>query len=252
MRTRLLLLCLAVLGASTTAFAQEDYHVELGATWWKPASPEIVASSGQLSTSVDFINQFAVADKRFTSYKLTLKAGRKHKLRFGQTPIEYSGSATLTQRITFRGQTFNVGVPTTASVKWTLQQFGYEYDPIATAAGYVGVFADVKYNKLDASLATAARTESFAQNVPIPTLGGTARAYVSRNASVTAEFTAFKWNRSNINGKVYDFDIYGTAHLGRNLGAQVGYRRLTADFTVDNDAGNMKLKGPYFGGVLRF
>ena len=42
------------------------------------------------------------------------------------------------------------------------------------------------------------------------------------------------------------------AHLGRNLGAQVGYRRLTADFTVDNDAGNMKLKGPYFGGVLRF
>ena len=88
-----------------------------------------------------------------------------------------------------------------------------------------------------ASLATAARTESFVQNVPIPTLGGTARAYVSKNASVTAEFTAFKWNRSNINGKVYDFDIYATAHLGRNLGAQVGYRRLTADFTVDDDAG---------------
>ena len=252
MRTRLFLLCVAALGVATTAFAQEDYHVEVGATWCKPASPEIIASSGQLSTSVDFINQFGVADERFRGFKVTLKPGRKHKLRYSQTPIEYTGSATLTQRITFRGQTFNVGVPTNASVKWTLQQFGYEWDPISTPVGYVGIFADVKYNKLDASLANAVRTESFTQNVPIPTIGGTARAYASKNASVTMEFTAFKWNNSSIDGKVYDFDIYGTAHLGRNLGAQFGYRRLSADFAVDNDSGNLKLKGPYFGGVLRF
>ena len=81
MRTRLFLLCVAALGVATTAFAQEDYHVEVGATWWKPASPEIIASSGQLSTSVDFINQFGVADERFRGFKVTLKPGRKHKLR---------------------------------------------------------------------------------------------------------------------------------------------------------------------------
>ena len=61
-----------------------------------------------------------------------------------------------------------------------------------------------------------------------------------------------KVNHDTFDAKFYDFDLYGTANFGRNVGAQFGYRSVTVDYTVDNDAGNMKLKGPYVGGIVRF
>jgi hypothetical protein len=52
--------------------------------------------------------------------------------------------------------------------------------------------------------------------------------------------------------KMFDFDIYATVNLGRNVGIQGGYRSVTADYTVDDDAGDLEMKGPYFGGLVRF
>ncbi len=37
-----------------------------------------------------------------------------------------------------------------------------------------------------------------------------------------------------------------------NFGAQFGYRSLDLLIRVDNDEGDMKMKGFYFGGVARF
>jgi hypothetical protein len=73
--------------------------------------------------------------------------------------------------------------------------------------------------------------------------------------SITGEFTGFKVPDSlsdEFEAKLYDFDIYATVSFGRTLGVQAGYRSLTAEYLVDDDAGELKLKGPYFGGVLRF
>ena len=53
-------------------------------------------------------------------------------------------------------------------------------------------------------------------------------------------------------GLFYDFDLYGTANFGRNVGAQIGYRSVTVDYAVDQDTGDLKMKGPYVGGVVRF
>jgi hypothetical protein len=36
------------------------------------------------------------------------------------------------------------------------------------------------------------------------------------------------------------------------VGAQIGYRSVTVDYVVDDDTGNLKMKGPYFGGLIRF
>ena len=40
--------------------------------------------------------------------------------------------------------------------------------------------------------------------------------------------------------------------VGTGGGAQAGYRSMDVDFLVDSDEGTMKMKGPYFGGFLRF
>jgi len=256
MRLRPFVLFLGVLCLAGRAHAQgapENYRVELGAMLWKP-SPEIVISSGSLSTPIDFVNLFPIEKKRFREFRAVLKPGRNHKIRFSTVPFEYSGTTPLTQRIRFQGQTFDVGVPTTADLKWTLMRIGYEWDPVATNLGFAGIFADVKYNKMNAQLSapSPAPTESFERNLPVPTIGGIGRVYLVESVSVTGEFTALKLNRSDFNAKFYDFDLYGTANFGRNVGAQFGYRKVTVDYTVDQDTGDLRMKGPYFGGVVRF
>ena len=48
------------------------------------------------------------------------------------------------------------------------------------------------------------------------------------------------------------FDLYGTINFGSHVGVQGGYRSLSADYLVDQDAGDLKMKGFYFGGLVRF
>jgi hypothetical protein len=247
------ILCLA--GPAAAQDSPENYHVELGAMFWKP-TPEVVISSGSGGTPIDFVGQFAIEKKRFREFRVVLKAAPKHKLRYSTVPIEYSGNATLSQPITFQGQTYNVDAQTAAELKWTLMRFGYEWDSIATSMGFAGLFVDVKYNKMNAQLsAPSVGTQTFERNVVVPTLGGIGRAYLSQFISVTGEFTALKLKKGSLgvkNAKLYDFDVYGTANFGRYIGAQLGYRSVTVDYVVDDDTGNLKMKGLYFGGVLRF
>ena len=254
MKIRPLLVAAAILCVSGTASAQgspENFGFEGSLIFWKP-SPEIVLTSGTLGTPVDFINTFAVEDKRFRSYRVVTKAG-KHKLRFSREEIKYDADATLTQTIRFQGQTYTVGVPATAEFDWKLTRIGYEWDPIATARGFVGVVFDLKYNKMNAQLsAPGISAQIFERTIPVPTVGGIARGYLSQYISVTAELTGFKVNRSDFEAKFWDFDLYGTLNLGRNVGAQYGYRSVIVNYDIDSDVGDLKLKGPYFGLLVRF
>jgi hypothetical protein len=52
--------------------------------------------------------------------------------------------------------------------------------------------------------------------------------------------------------KFWDFDLYGTVSAGRNFGVQGGYRSVVADYIVDEDTGDLKMKGLYFGALVRF
>ena len=240
---------------ATSARAQgspENFHLEAGVMFWKP-SPDVVLTSGTLGTPVDFVNTFEVENKRLLDYRVVVKAARKHKVRFSSTPIHYDGTATLTQTIRFRGQTYSVGFPTTAELKWTLMRIGYEWDPIATNLGLVGVFADLKYNRMNAELsAPLAVTQTFTRNIAVPTIGGIVRGYLSPNNSITAELTGVKLDRRDFSAKFYDFDVYGTANAGKSVGFQLGYRSVTVDYDIEADAGDLKLKGLYWGALVRF
>jgi hypothetical protein len=254
MKIRLPLLTAAFLCVSGSASAQsspESFGFEGSLIFWKP-SPEIVLTSGTLGTPVDFINTFAVEDKRHRSFRTVAKGG-KHKVRFSRENIKYDATATLTQTIRFQGQTYTVGVPTTAELDWHLTRIGYEYDPFAGPRGFVGVVFDLKYNKMKAQLAApGVTTEIFEHTIPVPTIGGIARGYLGQYISFTGELTGFKVNRSDFVAKFFDFDLYGTANLGRNLGLQYGYRSVTVNYDIETDAGDLKLKGPYFGFLVRF
>jgi hypothetical protein len=86
----------------------------------------------------------------------------------------------------------------------------------------------------------------------VPTVGGIARGYLTQYFSVTMELTGFKVSRSDFIAKFTDLDLYGTYNLGRNAGVQYGYRSVKVNYDIETDEGDLKLKGQYFGLLVRF
>ena len=249
---------LIVLTRSVSAYAQlpaEDHVVELGVMFWKP-SPELRLSTEALTNAgvrnPDLAEEFGIEDKYFPEFRATL--GRIHKFRTSFVTFDYDAEATVTHTIVLRGQTINIGVPATADIKWKLYRFGYEWDFVARERGFFGVIADLKYNRVEASIDSPLLTSAVTTDTkaPVPTVGVIGRGYLAPAVSITGEFTGFSITRDDFEGKFFDFDLYGTVSMGPNFGVQAGYRSVVVDYLVDDDSGDLKMKGLYFGAVVRF
>lgn len=247
--------------------AGEDFHVEAGLMFWTP-TPSVQLQTGSLAAlgqpPVDLVGEFGIQNKRFNEFRTVLKGGRKHKLRFSHITMQYNQAATLQRTITFGGSTFPIDVPATADLKWEFWRLGYEYDFVAAPRGVLGLITELKMNKVAATLAANGYPSSVTNvSAPIPAVGFIARAYPHRLFSISTEFTGFKLPgfigkkindavQDDFDAKMYDFDLYGTVSFTRYIGAQIGYRRVTANYLIDPDAGDLKMSGMYFGGLLRF
>ena len=238
----------------------EDFHVELDLRLWQP-EPTMTLTTGDVRVgTVDFVREFGITNQRFNEFGVVLKPGQKHKVRFGYVPFKYNQDATLLRDVVVQNVTFPASAAANANISWDLYRFGYEWDFVSMSRGFVGLVTEVKYNRVKADVTGTASAFGQVQNfeasidqpAPAPTIGGIARAYVTDYVSVTGEFTGLKVNRDNFRAKFYDFDMYATATFGKYVGARVGYRSIDVDFLADSDAGTMTMKGPYFGGVLKF
>jgi hypothetical protein len=242
-----------------TAATGERYHVEFTLGVWNP-TPAITISSTSLSalgTQIDAVNDLGFATTKFKEFQLVVRPATKHKVRFGYTPIRYSANAVLTRTVMFHGLTYTVGLPVTSSLTWKAYRFGYEYDFLYRSRWFVGVVGDLKYIDAEASVASAQVnvSASVRQTAPVPTIGGIARAYVAQNVSLTGEVTAFKLPggaTADRQGRVVDYDVYGTVNFNDNAGAQAGYRSMDAMYQVTGDSGSLTLKGWYLRAVVRF
>ncbi len=263
---------LVVLLAATRAEAQfqshsdagagEQYRVEFTLRFWSP-TPQLSLSTGDLAGlgvgPVDFVQEFGLEKDRFTEYSVISKAG-KHKFRYGSIPISYSKEAVITRTIQFGGLTVPVSAPVSMNVDWRLRRYGYEWDFVSAGRGYLGMITDVKDNKFSANIeAGPYGSEDADVRVWVPTVGLGARAYPHRLVSVTGEFnievTRFKGFdrlKTDWDGHFVDFDVYATVNAGHNFAILGGYRSLKVDYTSDTDTANMRMKGFYWGGNVRF
>ena len=260
----LLTACLLVTSRAEAQFTvadpapAENFNVELGVMFWQP-TPTLLIQTGALTRitggAVDFVQEFDIENRRYPEFRVVGKGG-KHKFRFSYIAIRYDEEATLQRTVTFGGRTFNVGLPATADLRWDLYRIGYEWDFVARDRGFVGVVAELKHNKVSADLAAlAVGSEFYEATAPVPGIGIVGRGYPHPAVAITAEFTGFKLPDSiseEFEAKLFDFDISATVNFGRHAGIQGGYRSVVAEYLVDDDAGDLKLKGLYFGGVVRF
>jgi len=248
--------CVGVVGADR-AEAQNNTNVgEFSILFWTP-EPALVLQSGDLTaatgiTSVDFVQEFGIEKDTFPEIRFSV--GRSHKFRFGYVPVKYEADATIQRTVTFRGQTFTVGVPAATEIKWDIYRVGYEWDFVSREKGFFGLVGELKYNKLEASIASPAlaRIAATEQNAPIPTIGVAGRGYPHPMVSISGEFTGLKVDRSDFDAAFWDFDINAAVTFGRYVGVQGGFRSVTVDFTIEDDIGDLELRGPYIGAVVRF
>lgn len=239
----------------------ETYHVEFGGSFWNPTPTISIASEslGIAGDAVDFVNDLGIDKTTFKQLKVVLRPATKHKFRFEYTPISYTAESNVTRTFVFNGQRFTIGLPVATELEWKAYRFGYEWDFAYLDRGFVGMLLEMKYTDVNATLASPlVGLDEFAEaKAPIPAIGVIGRGYVAPNISITGEFSFFKLpdaaaDPDKYGGNYYDFDLYGTVNFTDHFGAQVGYRSLDVYYKVKLDQGNMTLKGPYFGGVVRF
>lgn len=236
----------------------ESFVVEFGAFLWNP-TPELLVRTEThniLGSAIDLVGDLGVEKKRMPDFRLVLKAARKHKFRVAYQPIEYTAESVLSRGIVFNGTTYQVNLPVNSAFQWNTWRLGYEYDFVTRDRGYVGLIAEVKYTKVKMAVASLLLSERVEATAPIPSIGGTFRVYPAPMFSLTGEVTGVRLPGSLTEGDetadYLDWDLYATLNITRHAGAQIGYRTLDVSFRYDEEFGDMKMKGPYFGGVVRF
>lgn len=237
----------------------DAYHIEAAYGWWN-AQPELTINSealGIIGSDIDLITDLGIEKKKLKKFNLTLRPGTKHKFRFEYVPITYEADTVLTRSFVFNGQQYNLGLPVQTVAQFKTSRFGYEYDFLYLKRGFAGVLLDVKYTDIQVELRSPLRSQpEFTKAVaPIPTIGFVGRGYVAPNVSITGELSFFRVPDSvseEFDGSYTDFDIYGTYNVNRYVGVQAGFRTVSVSYLVDLDQGELKFKGLYFGGVIRY
>ena len=270
-RVAMSILCLALVLSAAPAYAQysvrptssratgENYHIEIGGYFWNPSPDILIASEsipGIIGDRIDFIEDLGLEKSRFTQLKVVLRPSTKHKFRFEYTPIRYEQpNGELRRTVVFNGLEYNIGLPVATTLDWNAYRFAYEYDIVYRERGFFGIVLEAKYTDVRAELTNVINNEFVHARAPIPAIGAIGRVYVAPNISITGEFGGFRLPESineSYRAKYYDFDIYGTVNFNDHLGAQAGFRSFDVFYHIDEDEGQLKLKGLYFGGAVRF
>lgn len=238
----------------------EDYHIEAAYNWWN-ATPSLIVNSESLGipgSDIDLIADLGIQKKRLGKFDLVLKPSKKHRFKYQHLPITYSTDAFLVkQSFVFNGQRYNIGLPVTTNVDFSVDSFGYEYDFIHMPWFFVGASINVKLTNIKVDLQSPIGPEFFHQTAPIPAYGFAGRGYVTPNFSIDGEISFFRIPKSleeqlDGDGSYNDFDIHGTYNVNKYVGAQVGWRRTTIFYQAEFDRGDLKFSGFYFGGVVRY
>jgi hypothetical protein len=249
----------AVRGAPNNRATGENYHVEIGGYFWNPTPDILIASEslpGIIGDQIDFIGDLGLEKSSFGQLRVVLRPATKHKLRFEYTPIKYEqADGELRRDVVFNGLVYNLGLPVATTVAWNAYRFTYEWDMIYRDRGFFGLLFEAKYTDVRAELVNVVNTEFVHARAPIPAIGAIGRVYVAPNIAITGEFSGFRLPESindSYRAKYYDFDLYGTVNFTDNFGAQAGYRSIDVFYRIDQDEGDLNLRGPYLGGVVRF
>ena len=240
----------------TVAALGEKYHVEISGTFWNPSLFGVISSEqfDILGTDVDFVGDLGFKRTRFKDFRIVLRPSKKSRFRIQYTPVVYTSETQLQRTIVFGGQTYSANLPINSTFGWKVWRFGYEYDFLYTDRGFVGALIEARATDFTAHLTSPLNDEFTTAKAPFPAVGVVGRAYVLPELAVNFEVSGFKIPDIDPKYKAnyFDWDIHGTFNFTNNVGVQVGWRRMTTFLSIENDTGDLKFQGMWFGAALRY
>lgn len=233
-----------------------DFKVEFSGTLWNPTLAGVISSEqfGIIGDQIDFTNDLGYEQTRFGDMRLVLRPGRKTKFRVQYTPIAYEASTEFKRDIVFNGIKFPVAIPVESRFEWKVLRLGFEYDIVSNDRGFVGLLLEGRYTQFKSELSSVLADEFSIVKVPLPAIGAVGRVYVIPEVSVDFEVSAFKLPDvdPDYQANYYDWNLHGTFNFNDYVGVQVGWRRITTFIDVEQDTGDLKFQGLWFGAAVRY
>ncbi|MGD0930740.1 MAG: hypothetical protein ABR902_08825 [Candidatus Korobacteraceae bacterium] len=223
-----------LLHAGDDSDAYDVYKLRVDGFWFYSNPSGNFQGSG--STDQIDINH----DLGFNSYStfaglVDWKFTRKNHLTFAVSPFQQSRQTVLKRTITYQGQTFDVGLTTSANLKANLYAPGYQYDIIRRKRGHLGVAVQMDLFDTKASLMAQAQTTGDGTHhaaisgsgsllAPIPVAGPQYRLYLTNSSRLFLE------------GDVYGMYLFGYGNFvsaADTLGLTINkYMSVNAGYTL--------------------
>lgn len=236
----------------------EDSWVELEVRGWAPSLRGTVQSS---STSVIGSN-LSLGDtlgvdtsRQFVWPKATLHFAKNHRIWASYLDMQFAGDKTLSQSITFGGQTFNATESVHSELNFKEIAAGYQYDWLKFSKFASNLNLQVHYLDIAARLrSNVVGTVSESVKAPIPTIGGGLQVWPVHWLKLHGDFNFFKLGVSGFKGEMIDSQAALTVSPKEWIGASIGYRyyRIIARDTESGDRADWLQHGPYVSVMLRF
>ena len=236
----------------------EDSWVELEVRGWAPSLRGTVQSS---STSVIGSN-LSLGDtlgvdtsRQFVWPKATLHFAKNHRIWASYLDMQFAGDKTLTQTITFGGNTFTAAQSVHSELEFKEIAGGYQYDWLKFSKFSSNLNLQVHYLDINAKLrSNVVGTVSESVKAPIPTIGGGVQIWPVDWLKLHGDFNVFKLGVSGFKGEMIDSQAGLTISPWEWLGASVGYRyyRIIAQDTKSGDRADWLQHGPYVSVMARF
>jgi len=230
------------------------FEIGARALYWFPSLEADVKAdnAGIVGNTLNLKDDLGVGNESFPSVEVFGGIG-KHTISLAYTPIDYSGSKTLTTPINFNGQTFGSTVDTDLELKMLDFQYRYRFlDVENVLAGFsLSAIGQIKYIDGLASIsdpATGSKAE-YTLKVPIPMIG--AGAHVGILAGLLAA-------RAQLTGAFYsgNYLYEGLADLSFTpfpfVAINAGYKILHIKIDRNDVFLDSTFSGPYIGLTVSF
>jgi hypothetical protein len=230
------------------------FEIGARALYWFPAlAADIrVDSDGRTGTTLNLKDKLGVGDESFPTFEVFAGGGRHH-LSFRYTPLEYSGTTTLTAPVTFDGKIFIGNVDSELKLRMLDLEYNYDFiDMENILAGFsFSVIGRIKYIEGEAKMnaPNTGITAAYKGRAPIPMVGlGTHIGLLARILELRANVTGVTYSGNYLYEAMADLSLTPFPFLD----IHAGYKVIRLKIDQDDLLVDSQFAGPYIGLTVGF
>jgi len=238
----------------------DEYKLRITGMWFFSDPTGTVQASGtDPNGNFDLSKTFGFNSYSTFTGKVDWKFSHKNHLYLAVSPFTQARTTVLNRTIDFQGQTFDVGLTTTAKLTNWAYAPGYQYDIIRRDRGHLGIAVQVDIFDTTAKLSAGAQvtgegTQSAAKSAsgslvaPIPVAGPDFRFYILPKFFVDGDvFGMYLFGYGNFVSSTDTVGVYLGKHFALRAGYQLGSRLVVNNNNSDRIGIHLTQKGPVAG-----